>query len=398
MIRSRCSVSNKVALCLVAALWFSSAGAVELGRGAQAHGFISQALVYSSDNNIGGGSDDGVATDMREVGANLSWRPGADWLVSGQVLARWAGASDDGDLRLDYGFVDRGLLADIDTSVGVRLGKIKNPYGFFNTTRDVAHTRPGIIMPQTIYLDRIRNFYLAAPGVAFYGNHATRRSDVSWSLGAIRPDGDDPDLEGLFLTQQDPGRFKGKNSWLGQVMTEIDGGRWRLGLTLGEIKMKFDPGAGSPFAAGSSRLRPYVLSLENNTERFSWTAEYSEVTNSGSGYGVPGLDDSNTLQAWYMQGTYRPADHWRVYLRRGEIYADKTDRDGTRQNVVPPHTMFAKSWTLGVRHDINEWALSAEWHRVDGTLWVSPLDTPFKPVNAQKQDWDMILLQAAWYF
>ena len=91
MIRSRCSVSNKVALCLVAALWFSSAGAVELGRGAQAHGFISQALVYSSDNNIGGGSDDGVATDMREVGANLSWRPGADWLVSGQVLARRSG-------------------------------------------------------------------------------------------------------------------------------------------------------------------------------------------------------------------------------------------------------------------------------------------------------------------
>jgi inorganic pyrophosphatase len=54
-------------------------------------------------------------------------------------------------MRLDYGFVDRTLLADGDDQVGLRLGKIKNPIGFFNTTRDVAHTRPGIIMPQSIY-------------------------------------------------------------------------------------------------------------------------------------------------------------------------------------------------------------------------------------------------------
>lgn len=398
MIQSKSFMLIRPAMLLVAALSAAPVGAVELGRGVQAHGFFSQSLVYTSDNNVGGKSDDGLATDMRELGANLSWRPNADWLLSGQVLARWAGASDDGDPRLDYGFVDRSLLSDGDTSLGLRLGKIKNPYGFYNTTRDVAHTRPGIIMPQSVYMDRVRNFYLATPGIAVYGNHVTKRSDISWSLGVIRPDGDDPELEGLFLTQQDPGRFKGKNSWLGQVLTELDGSRWRIGLTLGEINMQFHPGSGSPFGAGSSRLLPLVLSLERNTEKFSLTAEYSEVKNSGSGYGVAAFDDSNTLLAWYVQGTYRPAEHWRVYLRRGEIYADKSDREGVRQTVVPPYTMFAKNWTLGVRHDINEWALSAEWHRVDGTLWVSPLDTPFKPVNQQKADWDMLLLQAAWYF
>ena len=193
--------SNKASLLLVCALalTIAPAAAVELGEGVQAHGFFSQSLSHTSDNNFGGQSDDSVAADMREIGGNLSWRPSPDWLLSGQVVARWAGESDTGDLRLDYGFVDRTLLSNVDTSVGLRLGKIKNPYGFYNTTRDVARTRPGIIMPQSIYLDRVRNFFLAAPGIGFYGNHEGKDGSLSWQISALQPEVDDPDLTFFML-------------------------------------------------------------------------------------------------------------------------------------------------------------------------------------------------------
>lgn len=402
---SRSSPFSKVLAALCVGVLASAHGnsplAQELGHGVQAHGFISQSLAYTSDNNVGGRSDDTLASNLREIGANLSWRPTPDWLFSGQALARWAGESDNGDLRLDYGFVDRTLFASGEDQVGVRAGKIKNPYGFFNTTRDVAHTRPGVIMPQSIYLDRIRNFILSAPGVAAYGNHAGSKMDVAWSLGAVRFDGDDADLEHLFLLDDRPGTLVGDTSWLGQVMTEIDGGRWRVGLTLGDVNMHFEPSAAMAsqpvflqLARGRNRLTPYVLSLEHNTEKYSFTGEYSQVKHDSRNYAssplnllANGLQQPNTLEAWYLQATYRPTPDWRVYLRRDEIYLDK-------DNKTNPQT-FAKDWTVGVRYDLNAWSFSAEYHKVDGTLWLSPLDTP---LASQKERWDMILMQAAWRF
>jgi hypothetical protein len=415
MNQSRSSPFSKAlaALCvgLLASVHGNAIQAQELGHGVQAHGFISQSLVYTSDNNVGGSSDDALASNLRELGANLSWRPTPDWLISGQALARWAGESDRGELRLDYGFVDRTLFANGEDQVGLRAGKIKNPYGFFNTTRDVAHTRPGIIMPQSIYLDRIRNFLLSAPGVAAYGNHAGDKVEASWSLGAVRFDADDADLERLFLLDDRPGKLASDTSWLGQVMTEIDGGRWRIGLTLGEVNMHFDPSAAMAsqpaflqLARGRNRLTPYVLSLEHNAEKYSLTGEYSQVRHESRDYASSplnilaiGLQKPNTIEAWYLQATYRPSPDWRIYLRRDEIYLDKEDKEGTRNPnpLYPAYATFSKDWTVGARYDLNAWSFSAEYHKVDGTLWLSPLDTP---LPSQKERWNMLLLQAAWRF
>lgn len=399
MIRSKSSCYSKSLVFFIAGWMIFPAWAQTLGQGVQAHGFVGQSLVYSSDNNVGGDSDDNLAFNLRELGANLSWRASPDWLLSGQVLARWAGETDHGELRLDYGFADRTLFSDGENQVGLRFGKIKNPYGFFNTTRDVAHTRPGIIMPQSIYLDRIRNFILSAPGVAGYGNHSGEKLDVAWSLGAVRFDGDDTDLEHMFLLADRPGNFKGDTSWIAQVMTEVDGGRWRLGLTFAEVNLQYQPGQGlgEIFLAGRNRLTPLVLSLEHNAEKYSLTGEYSQVKHDSRGYGIHpvalSLQQPNTLETWYLQATYRPSPKWRFYLRRDEIFLNKEDKKGLQNGLG--YLTFAKDWTLGTRWDIDSLSLSAEWHQVQGTFWLSPLDTP---LASQKKDWDLLLLQAAWRF
>ena len=397
-------MSNKAAYFLATALVLSisPARAVELGRGVQAHGFLSQSLAYTSDNRVGGDSDDGVATDLREIGGNLSWRPSPDWLLSGQLLARWAGESDGGNLRLDYGFVDRNLLADGDTSIGVRVGKIKNPYGFHNTTRDVAQTRPGIIMPQSIYLDRVRNFFLAAPGVGFYGNHEASDVNLSWQISALRPEVDDPDLT-MFMLGRDTGHFSGKASWLGQAMLESEGGRWRVGVSLGQMAMQYHPGVPDPFTDGQTRLPTWVLSLEHNQEHWSVTTEYSQTSVHSNGYGplAASIEKDNTTEAWYLQATRRFGGGWQGFLRYDVFYVDKNDRDGSAfaASLPPfrdyPYLRYAKDWTVGVRRDIGRWAWSGEWHHVDGTAWLSPSDTP---IVGSARKWDLLLLQGAWYF
>jgi hypothetical protein len=142
---------------------------------------------------------------------------------------------------------------------------------------------------------------------------------------------------------------------------------------------------------GRNRLLPIVLSLEHNAEKYSFTGEYSQVKHISRDYGnsflAQQLQSPNTIEAWYLQATYRLTPDWRVYARRDETYLDMNNK------TIP--LQFAQDWAVGMRYDLNAWTFSAELHKVKGTLWVSPLDTP---TGSQKENWDMILLQAAWRF
>lgn len=379
--------------------------AIDLGSNTQMHGFISQSVIHTSDNLVGGESDDGLAADMRELGLNLSWRPNPDWMLSAQALSRWAGQTDEGELRLDYGFLDRTLVTG-EHRFGVQIGKVKNPYGLYNMTRDVAQTRPGVVLPQSIYLDVMRNFALAAPGLSLYGGHDWTNTAISWQLSIMRPDVNDQDLT-RFMIGTGKGHFEGKPSWLGQIIWDWDGGRWRTGLTLGHIGMKYYPvpGAGyNPFdqryLSGQSTLDTAMLSLEKNTEHWTFTLEYSQVATSSKDYS-PGnfllFEQDNTVEAYYVQAQWRFRPGWQAYARYDALYLDKDDRDGTAFSTalpMPSHLRFARDVTLGMRHDIGNWALFAEIHKVDGTAWLSPYDNP----GGMSRKWNMLLLEASYRF
>jgi hypothetical protein len=401
MMQSRLFQFSKPLFSLCIFLLSGFAQAMELGHGLQVHGFFSQGLVYTSDNNVGGDSDDDVADSLREVGANLSWRANPDWLVSAQVLARWAGESDEGDLRLDYGFVDYSVHANSENQFGVRLGKVKNPFGFFNTTRDVAHTRPGILLPQSIYIDELRDTFLAAPGISLNGNNYLRDSFLEWTVNLIRPEVEARSLTHYMLTKQ-PGHFEGDASWLAQALWEQQGGAWRMGLTLGNVKMHYKTTPLDYLQAGRIKLHTGVLSLEHNRETWSITGEYALTRQIRDGFvTISALDLDTTVEAGYLQGSWRFAPGWQAYARYEALYLERNDRNGKIFNAltggtVPAFQRFSHDKVLGVRYDPNQsLALSAELHLVDGTAWLPRIANP----SAQmKQDWDMLLLQAAWRF
>ena len=389
---------NDVMGMLAACLTFFPGAALADDR-VQVHGFFSQAAVHTDANDVGGNSRNGVGLDMREMGANISFRPNGDWLFSAQALARWAGNTDEGDPRVDYAFVDHTLSSGEGSRVGLQIGKVKNPYGLYNMTRDVAHTRPSITMPQSIYLDRVRDFYLASPGISLYGNHAHEAWETNWRLNVMQPEADSVDQEYLAMLRDAPGSFRGRNSWLGQWMAERDGGRLRIGLTIGVVKNQYRPGAVDPLTAGESTFKPTLLSLEWNEEMWSLAAEYGQVKSISKNYGPFGaaIEQPNTVEAWYLQGTYRINPQLQIYLRRDELYLDKDDKNGAQFAGPgrPAHLKYAKDWVLGVKREWNAWALSGEIHSIDGTAWLSPLDTP---ILGQKGTWHMFLLQAAYRF
>ena len=154
----------------------------------QVHGFATQGYLNSTGNNnvFGNSNQDSGTFGFREVGLNASVQLRPNLLISAQGLHRHAGVGSQ-DIRLDYGVVDYKAYSGENSQFGIRLGRIKNPLGFYNETRDVAHTRPSIMLPQSIYFDRTRNLAMAADGGHVYGETRTSKGDFFYQFGVVMP-------------------------------------------------------------------------------------------------------------------------------------------------------------------------------------------------------------------
>jgi hypothetical protein len=390
-----------------ACLLTGGALAAEL-EGVQVHGFASQSAVYTRQNQFSGSMPGQVGFDARELGGNISWQAAPDWLLSGQLVTRRAGAMDNGAVRIDYAFIDHTLIDNDQRSLGMRVGKVKNPYGFFNMTRDVAHTRAGIMLPQSIYQDQIRNFFLAAPGVSLYGSEERGADLLSWQVSVLKPEVNSPNLTAYIVDKQS-GHFNGLTSMLSQMLWEQDGGKWRAGLSLGQFDVHFQPAPtdffnmGSFSGAGDVKLNTGVLSLEHNREDWSYTAEYASTRQIRNNFNLPGalaiLDKDTTIEAYYLQTLWRFAPRWQALARYDAIYLDKQDKNGSvfaAATGLPAAQRYARDVTVGLRYEpAPSWSLFAELHHVNGGAWLSKLEN--SPASL-KSAWDMLLLQAAWHF
>lgn len=384
-------------------------GALVLARGAEAldlglgdsfqlHGFASQAYLRSSENNFFGQSNGGGTFDFREIGLNASWRALPRLQVSSQVLSRWAGEGDEGHPRIDYGFLDYSVLSNAENLWGARVGRVLNPLGLYNETRDVAFTRPSILLPQSIYFDRTRDLALSGDGGYLYGERRTAVGEFYVDLGAGVPRADAPEVELSLLGRDLPGDLEGRLSYIGRVLYEKDGGTVRAAASGGEINIDFDRGVGvPPVVPDAFKFRVLVLSLQRNAERWSLTGEYAlrEILARGSSRDNP----HTTGESYYLQWSYRPVAAWELMARYDVLYTDRHDRGGgdfERKTQRPAFLRFAKDATVGLRWDVTDWAmLRAEFHNVDGTAWITMLDND---VPDLRRYWNLFALQAAFRF
>ncbi|MGH8503069.1 MAG: hypothetical protein ACREVE_11480 [Gammaproteobacteria bacterium] len=384
-----------------AGLWLAPAQSADLPSGLQIHGFASQAFILTSDNDFFGDSDDGGSFDFTELGLNASLRPLPRLQLSAQILSRRAGEGDDGNIGLDYGFADYSFISNPTNLFGLRAGRIKNPLGLYNDTRDVAFTRPSILLPQSIYFDRTREVALSADSVQLYGEHRMRTELVDFQFGVIRPRVSGQESELALLGRDRPGALDDKTSFIGRVIYERDSGRLRFALTAAELNIGYDPadGVADDLSAGSIRFQPWILSAQYNAERWSLTAEYAlrRFNIKGLG-GIP--DQSFTGESYYLQGTYRFSPRWEALLRYDVLFTDRDDRDGegfAGATGRPAHNRFAKDLTVGLGWNITpSFLLRAEYHNVDGTGWLPIRDNP--DLAATEEHWDMFLLQGSYRF
>lgn len=369
--------------------WASAAETPKL-NGLQIHGFLSQGYVNTlgSKNDVFGDSSRGAgSTDFRENGVNASYRPLANLQFSGQLLSRQAGEDSKGGIRVDYGFVDYTAISTETNELGLRLGRTKNPLGFYNDTRDVPFTRPSILLPQSIYFDRTRNLGLASDGVQFYGESRSEWGDFTVQFGVVFPQVGDRATEWAILQRDRLGDLTTRLSYIGRLIYERDGGRIRLGISGAQVNVGYNPALNDPLSSGSFQFTPIIFSAQYNSERWSLTSEYALRYIERNSFDAL-RDVDYTGESFYFQGIYRFSPSWEGVLRYDMYFADRSDRDGSEFNAMikksypwqiaahhPAHSRFAKDLTVGLRWNITPSVmLRTEYHYVNGTGWLSQLD------------------------
>ncbi len=368
---------------------------------AQIHGFLSQGYVNTSDNRWYGDSEEG-SWDLREIGLNASIRPVPYLQLSGQFLSRTAGRMGNGEIGVDYALLDWTALSNADKRVGARLGRIKNPLGFFNETRDVAFTRPGIFLPQSVYFDRVRDLMLSSDGMHLYADWRLDDAELMLQLGVGKPLVD-VNVEATFLGREFQGDLSSLGPvWMGKLAYERDGGRLRFALSgvIGSLDFQRGPDDPPPpfLESGDIDFELLIASFQYNEEVWSLTAEFltQEVVWNDMGTIYP---SRNPGQGYYLQFDLRPIPQWEFFLRYGERIPNTNDRDGSKTEMAtgaPAHTQFAKEWVLGARWDpTDSLMVRAEYHHVDGAAWLSNREIARKDTE---RFWNMLAILVSYRF
>lgn len=390
----------------------------------QFNGYLSQGVIYSEDNSFYD-DDTGTNFNLRELGLNVSWNATGRLRFAGQLLSRKAGDLDDGDPEIDFLLMDYQFLVTEHTRAGVRLGRVKNQYGLYNTTRDVPHGRPGVFVPQSVYFDSLRGALLSSDGANLYANFLTDFADINISLQSGREDLDNNAIEYQLFQDNAPGdvdsiEFDGIKVTFEPIVTP--------GLVAGIsiIDLVLDYGdypaltpvqlsaAGSVIASDRSQYYRYITSqrlellMSLYSLQYSWsdwvlTAEWLDIEvdikNLNFLY-LPLPDVKENVAGAYLQLEWLASNRLSTYIRYEELYYRTSDRDGKKYEAetgANPLSQYNKALTLGARwYFTPDFSLTAEYSGNEGAAFINGQTEV--DYSTLEERWDILILQMSYHF
>tara|TARA_R110001592_G_scaffold180190_1_gene422370 strand:+ start:599 stop:1819 length:1221 start_codon:yes stop_codon:yes gene_type:complete len=375
----------------------------------QIHGFATQGLVFTTDNNFYGDSDHGSA-DFTELGINANMQISPKMRLAGQLLSRHAGNMDDGSLRLDYAILDINLIASAQGNLGLYLGRIKNPLGLYNETRDIGHTRASVFTQQAIYFDKVRDLTMSADGINLYGEYFLANGTLLLQAGLGYPIPDD-NVEQTYLGQNWAGELEANQpALIGRIMYEHDGGRWIVALSGASLELDFKAGLADSINSGKLEIDYSILSTQFNGEKWQFTAEGAIQKSNFIGLGGA-YEDVKPL-GFTLEAKYRFTSKWQAFIRSETFYLDKEDKYGHLANkklqllsdtlyggqlpIQPSYNRYSQAWVVGGRWDINNNLMAAaDYHVIKGGAILSGADNDMYTTTKY---WDMFAVSLSYRF
>lgn len=366
------------------------------------HGFVSQGFILSTKNEYLAKSKRG-SFEFAEAAINLTKSVSDELRVGFQLLAHDIGPIGNYSPQFDWFYLDY-RFADY---LGVRIGRVKMPFGLYNELNDIDVARVPILLPQSIYQVDHREFLFAQTGGELYGDvslGAAGTLEYRAYGGTLSPDLPLPPPPGITVSDVDiPYLYGGRLFW----STPLEG---LLGGVSGQV-VRFDSdydidpalrplleqamllpaGLEYPFEL-KFRVSRWIASLQYAAHDLDVSVEYSRWT--GRFYSpAPQLFPPHTVnERYYAMASYR-VNAWltpALYYSRYFVNVDK--REGRQQHQ---HDL-----ALTLRFDLTpHWLLKLEGHLIDGT---AGLDNRALNDGAERETlerrWGVFLLKTTAYF
>ncbi|KXI29797.1 hypothetical protein [Paraglaciecola hydrolytica] len=365
------------------------------------HGFVAQGLIQAQDSNFV--DDDGEASlKLTEIGINASYKINNQLRVAGQGVYLNGGNRYPEGLRVDYLFLEWQAVSNADWQLKMQLGRNKNYHWLYSSTRDVPHTRPSIILPQSLYFDAFRDVALGVDGLAIILNTQNELGDwdVNFSVGTS-PISDEQTSN--LLGGPASGELEHKKDYQFSVYWRPSQTQWQLGMSLLDADFGYQRGENDALFDGKETSQRIAFHMLYQGEHWEFASELLRERVILKNFIYPGFYSDSTSEGGYVQARYFLNPQF-TFMTRVDIYdRDRRDRKGDNlvamsQGLVPGYFGFMDQATLGVSWKLaKNLQLQTEYHRVKGTGRLAPYLAP-DVVNNDQRYWDMWALQLMYWF
>ena len=391
-------------LLLGAAIAGASAGdAVDV----QIHGFIGQGYVLTSDNGYyDPATSDGGSLDFREIGLNVVCRPEERLRLGIQIMSQDMGRVYNNELAIDWANAVYTLPVQ-DWEADLKVGRIRTGHGLYNDFRDLDLSRTSVFLPESVYFNSWRRFYIALDGVGT----ELRSPDTtigSFKLGAVygtqQVPADDPVLE---VYGETVGSSDLESQWGVQLSwMPIEGLTIKQSLLMMEDwTIDFAPDdptvEGALLSDDSPTYEEWITSLEYIRGRFTLASEFTYWTNAGVSTYTGATSDATETDDWkqsgcggYLSAGWEFTPAWKAQLM---VQAHNLRYSGTYPEAYADSEQTRAIGAAACWSITPHWLLKAELQRIKGLYFLRAADQP-TPGEYESEYWTMFALKTSFDF
>jgi hypothetical protein len=357
------------------------------------HAFVSQGFILTSGNNYLARDTTHGSFQFSEVGLNFT-KDLTDRLRLGlQLFAEDIGPTGNYNAKLDWVYADYRWK----DWLGLRVGRVKIPFGLYNELQDVDSARLPILLPQSVYPLENSTDLLAQTGGELYGYlrmGGAGALDYHAYLGTIyAPIPTYPPGLPYLSSFNVPYVAGGRLMW----ETPLEG--LRVGGTAQALRVDGTYALGTLSSQVQLPAILWVASAEYSAHDWLLAVEYSRwcaKATSSNPLLFPVIPPLVQERA-YAMAAYRESK----WLQTGAYYSwyfpnAVTDVPGS-QGAGPSARQNDLAAT--VRFDINSfWLVKVEGHYMFGTAGLDPTLNSNIPTNNLAERWGVLLLKTTAYF
>lgn len=273
--------------------------------------------------------------------------------------------------------------------LGLRVGRIKIPFGLYNERQDIDAARAPVLLPQSVYPFVNRDFLLAHNGFEIYGFLSLE------TLGSLKYHA----YLGMINLDIDP--IAGPVQIASIRVDYIGGGQLSWETPAENLKLSGSVLTGqlstdlvTPTDSVTLELLAFywIGSIEYTWDKFLFALEYSrQRLELGSSNFSLAPESNTTNERFYGMGTVEIADGFTPGIYYSVLFPNVDDYASAGN--------YSYDLAAFLRHDINQnWLVKLEFHQIRGTAGLDSSLNEGQPLSDLSENWNMFLVKTTGYF